>query len=57
MPARFLQTSLTCGRWYFPTWQCFYNPPSEHLALKLGFVDKTETRIPYLHVLESFFKP
>jgi hypothetical protein len=40
-----------------PDWQCFYNPPSEHLALKLGFVDKTEMRIPYLHVLESFFKP
>ncbi len=42
------------ARGLIPDWQCFYNPPSEALALKLGFIDKTEMPIPYLHVPEQF---
>jgi GNAT superfamily N-acetyltransferase len=37
-----------------PDWQCYYNPPSEALAIQLGFTDKTEIQIPYLHVPERF---
>ncbi len=39
-----------------PDWQCYYNPPSENLALKLGFVNKVEQQIPYIHVTEPIRK-
>jgi hypothetical protein len=54
-----LATLASCGyideclqRGLAPDWQCFYNPASEQLALKLGFVDKTEMPVPYIHVVK-----
>lgn len=36
-----------------PKWGCYYNVASENLAQKLGFTNKREVEVTYVHVAED----
>jgi hypothetical protein len=40
-----------------PVWQCFYNDASANLAQKLGFVNRREAEVMWVHVPEAMRQP